>query len=268
MLSNKTSGNRYFVEFAYNGGKYHGWQIQPNAITIQEVLNKALSTLLKQDINMVGAGRTDTGVHASHFVAHFDINEEIMDQKDLVIRMNRFLGSDIRIDRIMKVQNDLHARFSALSRTYNYVVSRKKSPFLNDFSWTIYYQLDFDRICEATKCLKEYTDFTSFARLHADTKTNDCDIREAEWLVKGDYWVFRIKANRFLRNMVRAIVGTLVEVGRDKISLDEFKQIIESKNRSSAGQSAPPQGLFLTHIEYPDDKFKASPGPIFFDLFS
>ncbi len=268
MLSIKTSGNRYFVEFAYNGGKYHGWQVQPNAVTVQEVLTKAISTLLRQEVNLVGAGRTDAGVHASHFVAHFDIDEEIIDNNVLVDKLNRFLGSDIRIDRILKVPNDLHARFSALSRTYHYVISRKKSPFLNDFAWNIYQPLDYDKMQEATKHILEYRDFTSFARLHADTKTNDCEIMEAEWFEKGDYWVLRIQANRFLRNMVRAIVGTMVEVGRGKISLDDFRRIIELKNRSLAGQSAPPQGLFLTHIEYPDDIFKASPRRVFFDLLS
>ena len=265
MLSKNPSEYRYFVELAYNGSKYHGWQIQPNAITVQEVLNKALSTLLNCEVNLVGAGRTDTGVHASHFVAHFNLEKELQDAANLVYKLNRYLSSDIRIDRILLVDNELHARFSAVARTYHYVISRNKSPFLDEFAWTYTRDLDLGQLKEASKVLMEYSDFTSFARLHADTKTTICELREAEWTVQNDYWIFKVTADRFLRNMVRAIVGTLMEVGSGKLSIKEFKAIIEGKDRSLAGQSAPPQGLFLSNIEYPQDLFKSQPKGAFFD---
>ncbi len=267
MLSRETNKYRYFIEFAYNGKSYHGWQIQPNALTVQEVLNNTFSTLLGEQVNLVGAGRTDTGVHAAHFVAHVDLKLPILNPEEMVYKANRFIQGGIRIDAIREVSSDLHARFSALSRTYHYVVSRKKSVFLGDFAWHISRDLDFDLLCEAAKSLTGYTDFTSFARLHADNKTNDCKVVLANWKKYGDYWVFQIKADRFLRNMVRAIVGTLLEVGRNKITLDEFREIILAKDRSLAGQSAPAHGLFLSHVEYPQEGFQTSPRSPFFELF-
>ena len=192
--------------------------------------------------------------------------EELPDTEDLVYKLNRYLSSDIRIDRIILVDSELHARFSAVSRTYHYIISREKAPFLDDFTWTYGRDLDLGLLTEAAGILKEYTDFTSFARLHADTKTNICDLKEAEWIVNGTYLVFKVTADRFLRNMVRAIVGTLLDVGNGKIGISEFRKIIESKNRSLAGQSAPPQGLFLSYIEYPEDLFKSQPKGAFFDV--
>ncbi len=267
MLSRETNKFRYFLEFAYNGKFYHGWQIQPNALTVQEVLNKSFSTLLDQEINMLGAGRTDTGVHAAHFVAHMDVQNPILDPDDLVFRANRFLKGGIRIDTIQAVPSDLHARFSALSRTYHYIISRKKSPFLEDFSWYLSRDMNFASICEATEILSGFKDFTSFARLHSDNKTNDCIIFKANWKQEGDNWIFSIRADRFLRNMVRAIVGTLVDVGTGKINTDDFRTIILAKDRSAAGQSAPAQGLFLTNVEYQEEKFRTTPRPPFFKFF-
>lgn len=267
MLSQKPNGYRYFVEFAYNGKPYHGWQIQPNALTVQEDMNKAFSTILGEDLNMVGAGRTDTGVHASHFVAHMDLVKEISDPEGLVFKANRFLNGGINISRIQLVDPDLHARFSALSRTYHYIISRDNSPFMDDFSWFCPREMNLDSIREATEKLKRVTDFTSFARLHADNKTNDCKIMDAEWAEYGSSWVFKVKADRFLRNMVRAIVGTLVDVGAGKTSQKEFMKIIDAKDRSAAGQSAPAKGLFLTHVEYPKDGFQTSPRSPFYRFF-
>lgn len=262
MLSINPGNYRYFVEFAYNGTRYHGWQFQPNAISVQEDMNKAFSKILKQDINLLGAGRTDTGVHASHFVAHFDLADEPQDIENIIFKLNRFLSHDIRIDRICRVPDNLHARFSAKSRTYKYIISREKSAFMHDFSWNIWFKMDYELMQEASRILLDYSDFTSFARLHTDTKTNLCEIRIAEWNKEDNFWIFTIQADRFLRNMVRSVVGTLVDIGCGKLTKDEFRKIIEAKDRSLAGQSAPPQGLFLAHIDYAE-KFPTSPKPPF-----
>ncbi len=267
MLSREINRYRYFLEFAYNGKLYHGWQIQPNALTVQEELNNAFSTLLGEKINLVGAGRTDAGVHAAHFVAHMDLAAPVLDPAELVFKANRFIQGGIRIDAVREVASDFHARFSALSRTYHYIISRKKSAFLDDFSWSLSRDMNFDKICEASECLSSFTDFTSFARLHTDNKTNDCQVALASWKQYDDTWVFKVKADRFLRNMVRAMVGTLIDVGLGKISPDGFREIILAKDRSAAGQSAPAQGLFLTHVEYPKDGFQTSPRSPFFKFF-
>lgn len=267
MLSQESTGFRYFIELAFNGKFFHGWQVQPNAITVQEVLNQAFTTLLGESVNLVGAGRTDTGVHASHYVAHMNLSARIIDTDDLVFKANRFLPGSIRIDKIAPVSPDLHARFSAVSRTYNYIISRHKSPFMEDFSWILNRKLDFQVMKNASETISGFTDFTSFARLHSDNKTNECNILSAGWEDYGDYWIFSITADRFLRNMVRAIVGTMVEAGIGKISLDDLKIIIASKDRSAAGQSAPPQGLFLTHIQYPAGTFNTNPASPFIKFF-
>ncbi len=243
---------RYFIELSYNGTRYHGWQIQPNAITVQEELNKALSTLLQNEINVVGAGRTDTGVHARFFVAHFEIPQSISDFNKLVFKLNRFLSKDISIHRIYDVPPRFHARFDAVSRTYEYHIHQKKNPFLTDFSYFVTHDLDVEAMNEAAQVLFDYQDFTSFSKLHTDVKTNNCAIQFAKWQQTDKQLIFTISADRFLRNMVRAIVGSLLEVGRHKIDTQQFKAIIESKNRSNAGMSVPPQGLFLTEISYPD----------------
>lgn len=244
---------RYFIQLSYNGTNYHGWQVQPNAITVQGELNKALSTILNTPIHVVGCGRTDTGVHASNFYAHFDYQAETaIDVDKLAFRLNRFLPYDIAIQRIFEVPNDAHTRFDAVSRTYHYYITLEKNPFRNNSHWQIPYDLDVEKMNEAAQTLFDYEDFTSFSKLHTDVKTNNCTILFAEWQKNDNELVFMIKANRFLRNMVRAIVGTLVEVGRGKLSIAEFRQIIESKNRCNAGASVPGKGLFLSEIAYND----------------
>lgn len=243
---------RYFIRLSYKGTNYHGWQIQPNAISVQEVLNKALSTILNCEINVVGCGRTDTGVHASDFYAHFDVvQDKQIDCEKLSFRLNRFLPHDIAIKETFQVKEEAHTRFDPISRTYHYLITKEKNPFRKESHWKIPYELDVDKMNEAAKVLFEFEDFTSFSKLHTDVKTNNCKIYQAIWKDKGDELVFVVKADRFLRNMVRAIVGTLVEVGRGKMDLDGFRMVIESKNRSNAGSSVPGHGLFLAEIEYP-----------------
>jgi tRNA pseudouridine38-40 synthase len=241
---------RYFLQLSYKGTRYFGWQRQPNAISVQEVIEKALSTILREEIVVVGAGRTDTGVHASLYILHFDVLNEISEPEKLLYHLNRFLPDDIAIQKIKKVNSDFHARFSAVSRTYKYFICTEKNPFQTETCYQFTVPLDLQKMEEAAKFLFEYTDFTSFSKLHTDVKTNNCKIFQAEWIKTGEMLVFTIKADRFLRNMVRAIVGTLIEVGKGKITVDDFRKIIEKKDRGVAGTSAPAQGLFLVDIEY------------------
>lgn len=242
---------RYFLQLSYKGTNYHGWQVQPNAVSVQEVMEKALSTILREEISAAGAGRTDTGVHASFFVLHFDSDKNNLDQINLVYKLNRFLPPDIAVSKIFRVNKEAHARFSAISRTYKYYISTEKNPFRTDISYQYTVPLDVQKMNKAASILFDYEDFTSFSRLHTDVKTNNCKIYHAEWIRKEEQLVFIIKADRFLRNMVRAVVGTMLEVGRGKLTINEFREIIERKDRGAAGASAPPQGLFLTHIGYP-----------------
>jgi len=242
---------RYFIELAYKGTNFHGWQIQPDAISVQEVLEKALSTKLQENISVTGAGRTDTGVHASFFVAHFDSSKNL-DVQQITYGLNNLVGKDIAIYKIFSVDKHLHARFDAISRTYEYRISKKKNPFLREISTLYNKNLDIGLMNEGGKILLNYIDFTSFSKLHTDTKTNNCKITEAFWEEKNDLLIFTITADRFLRNMVRAIVGTLLDLGEQKITLEDLKTIIESKDRKKAGKSAPAEGLFLTRIEYPE----------------
>ncbi len=242
--------NRYFVELAFNGKNYHGWQIQPNAITVQQSIEDALSTLLQEKIMVTGAGRTDTGVHASYFVAHFDSNRGISN-KNLVFRLNRFLPHDIAIFNIYPVPSERHARFDANSRTYQYKITRIKDPFYYDFAHYLFGHLDIIKMNKAASVLYDYIDYTSFSKLHTDVKTNNCVIKKAVFEEKDHLLIFTITADRFLRNMIRAIVGTLFEVGHNKLSMSDFRKIIESKDRSKAGPSAPAKGLYLTHVGYP-----------------
>ncbi len=242
---------RYFLQCSYKGTRYHGWQIQPNAVSVQEVLEDALSKKLREKIAVVGAGRTDTGVHASFFVLHFEAENAL--PNELVYKLNSFLPADISVQKIWKVNEATHARFSALSRTYQYHISTEKNPFNTDLSYRYLKPLDVEKMNEAAKTLFEFEDFTSFSRLHTDVKTNNCKIYQAGWKLENTQLVFTIKADRFLRNMVRAIVGTLLEVGQGKLSVEEFKNIIELKDRGAAGASAPAQGLFLVDIEYPEE---------------
>ena len=246
---------RYFIYLAYEGTSYHGWQIQPNGSSVQECLMKALSTYLRKDIEVVGAGRTDAGVHASLMVAHFDYEAEL---NPVVVteKLNRLLPPDIAVFNICKVKPDAHARFDALSRTYKYYVTTVKYPFNRHLKYKIHGRLDFEAMNEAAKTLFDYVDFTSFSKLHTDVKTNNCKIMHAEWIKEGETdWVFTIKADRFLRNMVRAIVGTLLEVGRGKMTIEGFRKVIEQKDRGKAGSSAPGHALFLVDVEYPTDVF-------------
>lgn len=248
--------NRYFMYLSYDGTNYHGWQIQPNGISVQECINKALSTILRKDTEATGAGRTDAGVHASMMVAHFDSVMESEDAVRLADKMNRLLPRDIAIQRIVPVRNDAHARFDAVSRTYKYYITDVKSPFDGRYRCRMYCPLDYDMMNSAAQTLFDYTDFTSFSRLHTDVKTNNCKIMHASWERLDEHdWVFTIKADRFLRNMVRAIVGTLIDVGRGKLTVQGFRDIIEQQDRGKAGTSAPGNALFLCDIAYPDDLF-------------
>lgn len=251
MNSGKT---RYFIFLSYKGTSYHGWQIQPNSITVQMILNEALSTILNEKISTTGAGRTDTGVHASVFCAHFEsVSTDLQSKKNLIYRLNRYLPKDIAVTRLIKVNPEAHARFSAVSRTYRYNVSRTKNPFWDDSSWFIHGKIDVNSMNEACGLLINYSDFTSFSRLHSDTKTNICRIFYAVWEEADDRLIFTIKADRFLRNMVRAIVGTMIEIGTGKMTVKEFEGIVVAKDRCRAGKSAPAKGLFLIDIEYQDD---------------
>lgn len=242
---------RYFIQLAYDGSAYHGWQVQPNASTVQEQMEKVFSTLLKEEVKVNGAGRTDTGVHASYFVAHIDTSHADLEQRNNFIhQVNKFLPEDIVVHRIKKVNDDLHARFSAKYRTYHYRINRTKPLFNRAYNYYYYGELDVERIEEACKMLLTYTDFTSFSKLHTDVKTNDCKVYEAEWSETEESYLFMIRADRFLRNMVRSIVGSLLDVGMGKTSLEEFREIIEAKDRGRAGTSAPAKGLFLVDIGY------------------
>ena len=253
MASVKT---RYFLFLSYRGTNFHGWQIQPEALTVQKTLDSALSLILNEEISTVGAGRTDTGVHAITFCAHFDSNSPgLEDDKKLIFRLNRFLPPDIAIRSIRRVVPGASARYSAVSRTYEYYISRIKDPFTDSSSWFIHGKIDVSVMNEACLLLMKHSDFTSFSRLHTDVKTNNCRIFEARWEEAGDKLIFTIRADRFLRNMVRAIVGTMTEIGFHKIDLEEFRNIIEAKDRGKAGKSAPAKGLFLTSIEYPEKIF-------------
>jgi tRNA pseudouridine38-40 synthase len=246
---------RFFIYLAYDGGAYHGWQIQPNGVSVQAVLTAALTIVLRRETAIVGAGRTDSGVHARQMVAHFD-SEAPLDTVSLRAKLNRLLPPDVAIADIRPVGADAHARFDALSRTYHYYISESKQPLRRAYCWRVYRPLDYDRMNEAAATLTEYTDFTSFSKLHTDVKTNNCRVVHAQWTLDApDVHVFTITADRFLRNMVRAIVGTLVEVGVGKMSVADFRAIIERRDRSAAGMSAPAQGLFLDEIVYPDELF-------------
>ncbi|SEG19732.1 tRNA pseudouridine(38-40) synthase TruA [Parabacteroides chinchillae] len=246
---------RYFIYLGYNGKNFNGWQIQPNGITIQQSIEGALATLLRKPVPVVGAGRTDAGVHARLMVAHFDWEDEIADLSFLEEKLNRLLPKDIAIYRIVPVIPDAHARFDATSRTYKYYITTKKDPFNYDLVYKMSGKIDFERMNDACRILFDYIDFTSFSKLHTDVKTNNCRIYEAGWLQDGDVWVFTIRADRFLRNMVRAIVGTLLEVGRGKLTLEGFRNVIEQKDRCKAGISVPGHALFLVNVTYPEHLF-------------
>ncbi|MDR0367602.1 MAG: tRNA pseudouridine(38-40) synthase TruA [Bacteroidales bacterium] len=247
---------RYFLKLAYNGQHYFGWQIQANAVSVQEVLTNAIQLLLKEKINLVGAGRTDTGVHAKEFYAHFDTQTcfDPTTKNNFLKRLNSFLPSNIVIYDMLPVKNSAHARFDAISRTYKYYVLTKKDPFLTDFAYRVFYPLDMKKMNDCCKKLMDYTDFTSFSKVHTQTLTNNCKIASAHWEEQEDGLLFfEITADRFLRNMVRAIAGTLLDVGRGKLSIADFCTIIEQKDRCAAGTSVAAHALFLEKIVYPKD---------------
>jgi tRNA pseudouridine38-40 synthase len=253
MMSVKT---RYFLFLSYKGTNFHGWQIQPDAVTVQKTLDSSLSLVLGEEIATTGAGRTDAGVHALVFCAHFDSEkQDLCSDKKLIFKLNRLLPPDIAIKSIRKVTPDSNARYSAISRTYQYYVSRIKDPFSDSSSWFIHGNIDIESMNKACSVLMRHSDFTSFSRLHSDTKTNICRIYSSEWIENGDRLVFTIRADRFLRNMVRAIVGTMIDIGFGKSDIDEFESIILAMDRCRAGKSAPAKGLFLTDIEYPQEIF-------------
>jgi tRNA pseudouridine38-40 synthase len=247
---------RYFIFISYKGTSYHGWQLQPNSITVQKLLENALSVVLGEDIRTTGAGRTDAGVHALFFCAHFDSHSsDLCNIKNLVYRLNSFLPEDISVSEIRKVLPDANARYSAISRTYRYYISRKKDPFFNGSSWFLHGDIDVDAMNGACAVLFRHSDFTSFSKLHSGSKTNICKIYEACWEEVDSRLVFTIRADRFLRNMVRAIVGTMAGIGFGKMNLTEFEAVILACDRCKAGTSAPARGLFLTDIEYPVEIF-------------
>lgn len=251
---------RYFLKLAYHGANYHGWQIQPNAISVQERIEHAISTILQKETNVVGCGRTDTGVHAKSFYLHFDAEQEDLHKQQFVYKLNRFLPKDIVIFECFPVRKDAHARFDALSREYEYRMHLGKNPFLQGLSLEIHQAPQIERMNEACKLMMQYEDFTSFAKLHADNKTNLCQIEHAHWTQDGDEFVFTIKADRFLRNMVRAIVGSLLEISEKSKSAKSICDIIEAKDRGAAGKSVPAHALYLSKIEYPEDIFDIKKG--------
>ncbi|WP_034256993.1 tRNA pseudouridine(38-40) synthase TruA [Arenibacter latericius] len=243
---------RYFIQFSYHGKRYHGSQIQPNAITVQEVLQDALSLLLRDAIQITAAGRTDAGVHARVMYAHFDF-KSVIESKSMCYRLNAFLPSDLAVQSIFHVPDEAHARFDAEERTYEYWVTTQKDPFLNDGAYYVKYPLDIALMNEAATRLIGERDFECFSKSNTDVKTYRCDLRSAVWTKDNEKLVFTISADRFLRNMVRAIVGTLINVGMGKTSLSEISAILDSKDRSRAGASVPAKGLYLTGIKYPDN---------------
>lgn len=245
--------NRYFMYLAYNGANYCGWQIQPNGLSIQEVLEKSLATLLRIPTPIVGAGRTDAGVHARQMMAHFEA--EVPDIALLTNKLNRILPNDIVIYKIVRVKEDAHARFDATSRLYRYYLTTQKDPFMYPYKYKVHGNIDVEMMNKCSRILFEYIDFTSFSKLHTDVKTNDCKITCAQWKQEGQDYIFTIQANRFLRNMVRAIVGTLLEAGRGKLDEAGMRRIIEAKDRNVAGFSVPGNALFLEEIDYPDHIF-------------
>ena len=242
---------RFFITLSYDGTRYHGWQVQPNGPSVQEKLQWALSTILRQDIQVTGAGRTDAGVHARMMVAHFDVESMDFSLQDLTYKLNRLLPQDIAIQKMEPVSDEMHARFSATSRTYHYYIHTVKDPFLRAYSCELHYPLDFQLMNEAAAILMTYEDFGAFCKAHADVKTTLCHITAAQWhQTSTSSWYFEITANRFLRNMVRAVVGTLIDVGRGRLSLDDFRKVIEGKRRTEAGESMPANALFLEDVRY------------------
>ena len=247
---------RYFMELQYEGGAYFGWQRQKGQVSIQQTLEQALTTLLREEIELTGAGRTDTGVSATYYVAHFEVESPIEDLEQVVYKLNRILPRDIAVQTLTEVSDEAHARFSAVEREYRYYIEHRKNPFTMGQTWQYAVRLDVEKMNRAAEVLLEVEDFTTFAKLNSNNKTNICRVQVARWEVEADGTLrFTIRADRFLRNMVRAVVGTLVEVGRHKITIDEFCAIIEGKDRGLAGTSMPGKALFLHDVTYPEEIF-------------
>ncbi len=242
---------RYLLKLSFEGTNYHGWQIQPKSKSVQETLEKCLSKILNHHIKLVGVGRTDSGVHAYMFFAHFDYYEEIYDEVDFIYKLNSFLPFDISVSNLFKVENNFHARFDALSRTYQYKLTKIKNPFMKNRLYFLKKEVDFSLMNLAALNLLGTKDFKCFSKVRSDVKTFDCCISSAKWFKTDNHWVFQISANRFLRNMVRAIVGTLIEIGEGKNEVDSIFELIKSKDRKNAGYSVPAHGLYLTNINYP-----------------
>ncbi|MCX6238899.1 MAG: tRNA pseudouridine(38-40) synthase TruA [Bacteroidia bacterium] len=247
---------RYFIQLSYDGTNYHGWQIQPNGISVQETIEKVLSVVAREAVSVTGAGRTDAGVHASFYVAHFDTENLNLDNDKIIYNLNCLLPADVAIQCIYKVNSEAHARFDALSRTYKYYLIKSKDPFSRQYAEKEARIPDLGKMNKAACKLFNYEDFTSFSRLGTDVKTNNCKVDLADWIDEGNRFVFTIRADRFLRNMVRAIVGTLLEVGFGKLTVDDFCKVIEAKDRCAAGASVPAKGLFLVDIGYPEELSK------------
>jgi tRNA pseudouridine38-40 synthase len=245
---------RYFLEVAYDGTRFHGWQVQPNALTVQEVLEDCLSKVLRESISTTGSGRTDTGVHASQQFVHFD-TEQQLDLQHIVFRLNRILPDDIAVNNLFLVKNEAHARYDAFARTYHYHITLRKNPYKRQYAWYHSRPLNIDKMNEAAAILLKYEDFTTFSKVKGDTKHYRCEMYIAEWVQEENELLFTIRANRFLRGMVRLIVGTLVDVGRGKLTVEEFEKILASQNRSQSSAAAPSEGLFLAKVEYPESIF-------------
>jgi len=250
---------RYFIKLSFDGSLYHGWQLQENALSIEYKINEALSTVFRQSARVTGCGRTDTGVHAKEYYAHFDSENEIEDEERLAYKINCLLPDDIVVYTLFKVSPDAHARFSALKRTYKYFINQNRDPFRKKYEYFLHRSIDLNLMNEACQVLMEYKDFGCFSKAHTQVKHFLCTIFDARWEVLDSRLVFTITANRFLRNMVRAIVGTMLDVGLHKMSLKDFRKIIEKGSRSDAGMSVPAQGLFLTEVVYPKDIFEDNP---------
>lgn len=246
---------RYFIELSYDGAAYCGWQRQRDVDTVQQTLETALTTLLRRDTETVGAGRTDTGVNASYYVAHFDA-DDVIDCRQLTTKLNRMLPPDIAIAAVHPVEDEAHARFDAVEREYTYYITRRKDPFRRFSSWHYGIPLNVEAMNRAAAFLTTVDDFTSFAKLNSNNKTNICHVMQAVWRQDGDLLTFTIRADRFLRNMVRAIVGTLVDVGRGRYTVEQFEDIVRSRDLSRSSAGAPAQGLFLSDVRYPDNIFR------------
>lgn len=248
---------RYFLELRYNGAAYCGWQRQPDMPSVQQTLERALATLLREEVAVTGAGRTDTGVNASYYVAHFDVATPVTDPAQTLYKLNFLLPGDIAVGSMTPVSDEAHARFSAREREYRYYVEPRKNPFTRGSTWQYYVPLDVGRMNEAAAMLTQYDDFTAFAKLNSNNKTNICHVRHAAWTVEREGVIrFTIRADRFLRNMVRALVGTLVDVGRGRYTPEQFRGIVESCDLSRSSGGAPAQGLFLSDVVYPPEVFE------------